>query len=186
MRFDGVYKRSTDTSKQTAPLAYSTLNRNISMSIIKESLFLCLLWFSSMSLAATESNQSLSTKASDTRDFVFLSPIQTDVVNQSFATANVDYQSANQQFTISDFSADAAAFGGMLMQPVGFFNLSNHIKQNTFSPVSLIRTVDTPSTNTNKHYEFWSMFLVGFMLVLGQIAGVKNSGSDLKLAPLKS
>jgi hypothetical protein len=30
------------------------------------------------------------------------------------------------------------------------------------------------------------MFLVGFMLVLGQIAGVKNSSSDLKLAPIKS
>jgi hypothetical protein len=158
------------------------------MSIIKESLFLCLFWFSSMSLAATELNQSLPHIASETSDYVFLSPIQTNALNQTFAVAThgLDYQAANPQLAVSNFSADAAAFGEMLMQPVGFFNVSNPIKQYTFSPVSLIRTGDTPSVSTTQHYEFWSMFLVGFMLVLGQIAGVKNSSSDLKLAPIKS
>ena len=37
------------------------------MSIIKESLFLCLFWFSSMSLAATELNQSLPHIASESK-----------------------------------------------------------------------------------------------------------------------
>lgn len=158
------------------------------MSIIKESLVLSLLWFSSVSLAATELNQSFSLKAPETTELVSLSPIQTNAVNQTFAVAadSLDYQAANPQFAISHFSADAAVFGEMLMQPVGFINVSNPIKQYTFSPVSLIRTGDTPSVSTTQHYEFWSMFLVGFMLVLGQIAGVKNSSSDLKLAPIKS
>ena len=158
------------------------------MSIIKVSLFLCLLWLSSMSLAATELNQSFPSKESGTSNFVSLSPIQANAVNQTFAdtTGNLDYQFARSQFTASNFSADAAAFGEMLMQQVSFFNLSVPIEQYSFSPVGLIRTGDTPGAGSSKHYEFWSMVLVGFMLIVGQIAGVKNSSSDLKLSTLKS
>lgn len=159
------------------------------MSIIKESLVLSLLWFSSVSQAATELNPSFSVKAPETGESVSLSPLQAFAVNQTLAVVaneRLNESLTSSQPEVSNFSAEAAAFGEKLMQPISFFSVSNPIKPYPSNSFSTIRAADTPSISTDKQYEFWSMVLVGFLLVLGQIAGVKNTGSDLKLAPFKS
>lgn len=159
------------------------------MSIIKESLVLSLLWFSSVSQAATELNPSFSVKAPETGEWVSLSPLQAFAVNQTLVvmtSGKLDEPLTSSQPAVSNFSAETASFGEKLMQPIGSFSVSNPIKPFASNSFSAIRAADNSSISTDKQYEFWSMVLVGFLLVMGQIAGVKNTGSDLKLAPFKS
>ena len=158
------------------------------MNIIKESLFLFLITCSSMSLAATELNQNKPHNLSDSDNLAAISISHSTQTHQSLAISisGLENQIAKPQPNVSHFSADAAAFGEMLIEQVALFNLKSSINPYTFNTIKHIETSDSSSSNSGFHYQFWSMLLVGLMLMFGQFVGAKNSTSDLKLSTIKS
>ncbi len=155
------------------------------MRILKEGFLIFTIMFSSSTLAGIDLNKSQQFNITESVDIIYLSSLQSVLVKEpiSVELTHVEYHMPTAHL-IADhsYSLDITAFSETLVNPVGFFNLPFPINKYSASPLNFMGKSNLTESTSGHHYQFWSMLLVGLMLIFSQIFAVNSNSTDLKLS----